>query len=520
MQENNSVNSILASIDIGTNSFHLVVAKVNDKGIVKILSKDKEVVRLGKSSSDMKYISADAMERAVNTLKRFKIICDSFSAEIRAVATSATREALNRDEFINRVFEKTGISIEVVSGVEEARLIYLGVLQAISVFESRILLIDIGGGSTEFLIGEKGQVIFANSIKLGAVRLTEKFFKDGNYSKENITSAKLYVRSLINPVIRRIKEQQYDIVVGTSGTITTLGSLVYCKNTETNISGFNFNNYKFSDSELFEVIKTVLSYDNVYQLKQISGLDSQRADIITSGAVILEQIVKEIGAKNITLSSYALREGILFDTIDKQHNTLFSGDMKNIRYRSVVNLADHCGYDKTHTAKVLYFANKLFDAFKDKQGLNEKDRDILEAAAILHDIGHSISHAQHHRHSYYLIKNSELLGFNNDEIEMIANIARYHRKSHPKTKHPDFNKLSAGSKRVIKMLSGILRIADGLDRGHSSIVKDINLKLKDSVMLLEIIPEKDKDPTLEVWGADTRKALFEESFGYKVTVIS
>lgn len=510
-------SKILAAIDIGTNSFHLVIAKVNDEGIVKILSKDKEVVRLGKSSSDMKYISPEAMERAVSTLKRFKIICDSFNAEIRAVATSATREALNRDEFINKVSERTGINIEVVSGFEEARLIYLGILQAVNVYDNRILLIDIGGGSTEFLVGEKGQVHYANSIKLGAVRLTEKFFNDGKFKKDNIENAKLYVRSIINPVVRHIKEEKYDLVVGTSGTITTLGSMVYSKDTGEDFSEFNFNNFKYTNSELSDTVKEILNAGNVQQIKQLEGVDSQRADIISAGAIILEQIVKEIGIKNITLSSYALREGILFDTIDKEHNTLASGDIKNIRYRSVINLAKHCGYDEKHTETVLNFANKIFDSLKEKFDLTEKDRDILEAATILHDIGHSISHAQHHRHSYYLIKNSEILGFNNDEIEMIANVARYHRKSHPKVKHVEFNKLPVSNKRKVKMLSGILRIADGLDRGHGSVIKDIEISIRDVTYGIKITT--DTDPTLEVWGANMRKELFEESFGYTLTIL-
>jgi exopolyphosphatase/guanosine-5'-triphosphate,3'-diphosphate pyrophosphatase len=508
----------LAAIDIGTNSFHLVIAKVNDKGIVKILSKDKEVVRLGKSSSDMKYISLEAMERAVTSLKRFKIICDSFNAEIRAVATSATREALNKVEFINKVFDRTGVSIEVVSGFEEARLIYLGILQAINVYDNRILLIDIGGGSTEFLIGEKGHVHYANSIKLGAVRLTEKFFSDGKFKKESIDSARLHVRSIINPVVRQIKEQKYDFVVGTSGTITSLGSMIYSKKTGEDESEFNFNNFKYTNSELSDIVKAILEADNVQQIKQIEGLDSQRSDIISAGAIILEQIVNEINIKDITLSSYALREGIIFDTIDKEHNTLLSADMKNIRYRSVINLAKHCGYDEQHTNKVLNFANKIFDSLKEKYDLTEKDRDVLEAATILHDIGHSISQAQHHRHSYYLIKNSELLGFNNDEIEMIANVARYHRKSHPKVKHIEFNKLLASNKRKVKMLSGILRVADGLDRGHNAVVNDINISIQDSAYKIKVMAEHGKDPTLEVWGANMRKELFEESFGYTITV--
>ncbi|MCI0472237.1 MAG: exopolyphosphatase, partial [Ignavibacteria bacterium] len=197
-------NRILGAIDIGTNSFHLVIAKINSTGIVKILSKEKETVRLGKSSTDMKYITPEAMERAVSTLKRFRLICDSFNAGIRAVATSATREALNREEFIQKVHANTGINVEVVSGFEEARLIYLGVLQSLNIYDKKILLIDIGGGSTEFLNGEKGQVSYANSIKIGAVRLTEKFFPSGKFKKDTINEARLYVRSIVNPVVRHL----------------------------------------------------------------------------------------------------------------------------------------------------------------------------------------------------------------------------------------------------------------------------------------------------------------------------
>ncbi|MDD4352510.1 MAG: Ppx/GppA phosphatase family protein [Candidatus Gracilibacteria bacterium] len=511
-------NKTLAAIDIGTNSFHLAIASVNDKGIIKVLTKDKEVVRLGKSSTDMKYISLDAMERAITVLKRFKITCDSFNAEIRAVAACATREALNKDEFINEAFRRTGISIEVISGYEEARLIYLGVLQALDVYNRKILLIDIGGGSTEFLTGEKGNVKFSNSIKLGAVRLTEKFFSDGKFTKENIGNARLHVRSIINPIVRSLKKENYDLVVGTSGTITNLGSIIYCKSTTEDVSLFNFNNYKYSDAELSYAVKTILSFDNAAAIKKIEGLDSDRADIITAGAIILEQIFKEVNIKQITLSSYALREGILFDTIDKEHNTLQSEDMKNVRYRSVINLGRHCGFDEAHCRKILQLSLPIYNALRDKFGLTDQDLDLLEASIYLHDIGHSISHSQHHRHSYYLIKNSELLGFNNEEIEIIANIARYHRKSHPKTKHIEFNKLSPANKSKVKMLSGILRIADGLDRGHSSAIDSIKVTVQDKNFHVKVAPREGKDPTLELWGANMRKELFEEAFGYNILI--
>lgn len=509
---------ILAAIDIGTNSFHLVVAKVDNKGILKILSREKEVVRLGKSSTDMKHLSEDAIFRGISTLKRFKLICDSFNADIRAVATSATREAINKNEFIGRVFEATGINIEVVSGFEEARLIYLGVLQALSVFNEKILLIDIGGGSTEFLIGEKGKVIYANSIKIGAVRLNEKYFPDGKFRKNNIEDARLFVKSLINPVIRDIKNHNFKKIIGTSGTITNVGMIINSEDKELPEDNFNYNNYSYNREALAKAAKIILKCEKVSEVKNIKGLDPDRADIITSGIIILEQIFSELNIENITLSNFALREGILFDTINKEHNTLLSGDMDDIRYRSIINLAENCKYDKAHSQQVLKLSMKIFEEISGESGLSEIDKEYLEAAAILHDIGHNLSHAQHHRHSYYLIRNCELLGFNDEDIEIIANIARYHRKSHPKIKHENFNKLSPKNKEKVKKLSAILRIADGLDRGHNSIVKNLQIENRNNYFEINIISDSNTNPELEIWGANMRKELFEEVFGKKVFI--
>ncbi|MBI5403881.1 MAG: Ppx/GppA family phosphatase [Ignavibacteriae bacterium] len=512
-------NKILAAIDIGTNSFHLVVAKVDDKGIMKVLTRDKEVVRLGKSSTDMKYISEQAMQRGISTLKRFRLICDSFRAEIRAVATSATREALNKEEFITRVFEATEIRIEVVSGFEEARLIYLGVLQALPVYKEKILLIDIGGGSTEFLIGEKGNVLYANSIKVGAVRLTEKYFSEGKFRKENIDEARLHVKSIINHIVRDLKDAGFSAVIGTSGTITNAGMIINAERNPETDANYNYNNFTYDRKSLNSAVKKITSCERISELKSINGMDADRTDIITAGAVILEQIFSELNLEKITLSNYALREGIIFDTINKEHNTLLKEDLGDIRYRSIISLAENCKYDKPHSEHVTKLALKIFGQIKEQYKLTEKDIEYLEAASILHDIGHNLSHAQHHKHSYYLIRNCELLGFNDEEIEIIANISRYHRKSHPKLKHDNFSKLSPKNKERVRKLAGILRIADGFDRGHNCIIRDVEIELTDAGFEFRVSVNAGTNPELEIWGANMRKTLFEEAFGKKVIIL-
>jgi len=514
----NTPEKILAAIDIGTNSFHLVIAKIDEKGSIKIITREKEVVRLGKSSTDMKYISEDAMSRGIATLKRFKLISDSFKADIRAVATSATREALNKDEFISRVFDATRINIEVVSGFEEARLIYLGVLQALSVFNDKILLIDIGGGSTEFLLGEKGNVIYANSIKIGAVRLTEKYFSDGKFKKENIENARMFVKSIINSVVRDLKGQYYKNVIGSSGTATNIGMIINEEENDNADEQFNFNNFSYSRESFFKIVKKITKCEKLSEIKEIKGLDPDRQDIITAGAIILEQIFLELGIEELTISNYSLREGILFDTINKEHHTLLKEDLSDIRYKSIIKLAENSRYDKAHSEQVLKLALRIFNLVGKEFGLTEKDEEYLEAAAILHDIGHSLSHAQHHRHTYYLIRNCELLGLNDEDIEIIANIARYHRKSHPKIKHENFSRLSPHNKERVKKLAAILRIADGLDRGHNSVIKDIEIEKSDKAYQFIAKTENNINPELEIWGANLRKELFEEVAGKKVTI--
>jgi exopolyphosphatase/guanosine-5'-triphosphate,3'-diphosphate pyrophosphatase len=512
---------IIAAIDIGTNSFHLVISKIYKNGTFKVLTRDKEVVRLGNSSKDMKYLSAEKIECGISALRRFKMVCDAFKAgEIRAVATSATREAINKKVFIDKVLEETGIKIEVVSGIEEARLIYLGVLQALPVYNKKILLIDIGGGSTEFLIGEKGDVLYANTAKVGAVRVTERFFSERKIKNSLINECRLYVKSLINPVVRVIKKYNFEEAVGTSGTILTLGTMILSDSSSEINPDFSVNNYSFSKDAFHSITKMLFKCESVSEIKEIKGVESERADILVAGAIILEQIFNEFNLKEITISGTALREGIVLDFIDKESNSMLSQKLSNVRYHNIIKLAENCVYEKEHSNKVLDISLKIFDFIANRYNLTEKEKEYLEAAAILHDVGHSISHSQHHRHSYYLIRNSELFGFNDTEIEIIANIARYHRKSHPKSKHEWYMKLDDYGKNTVRKLAGILRVADGLDRGHNSIVENLEISLKGKNLNINLITKNGRSPMLEIWGANMRKELFEEEYGLKMIINS
>jgi exopolyphosphatase/guanosine-5'-triphosphate,3'-diphosphate pyrophosphatase len=500
----------LAAIDVGTNSIHLIVAKVHPvAGRFTVLHKEKEVVRLGAGSTDMKYLTQRAMAKSIHTLRRFKMVADSLRAPVRAVATSAVREALNQDDFLRRVKAETGIKLEITSGFEEARLIHLGVLQALPVFKKRHLMVDIGGGSSEFLVGYQRRILYNNSLKIGAVRLTQRFFASGKKSTRAVRECEKFVRGMLNPIRRSVREHDIDLTVGTSGTIANLANIIRCRrgsDNETSLNGFAFKR-----EELVESVEEIVAAEDVEARLDIEGLDPARADIILAGAIILREVFRELGVKEMMVSEYALREGIILDTLEHFHSGRRIKHFHDLRYSNVLHLAESLHYEKGHSHQVARLALRIFDQTIPLHKLGDQEREFLEAAALLHEVGLFVSHAQHHRHSYYLVRNSELLGFTENEKEMIANIARYHRKSHPKTKHEGFSKLNADDQEVVRRLSAILRIADGLDRTHSEVVRDIRCRISGRTVHFAIRRSRKSSVELELWGAERKKLLFEES---------
>lgn len=510
----------LAAIDIGTNSFHLIVVKVMDDGNFEIIDREKEVIRLSQGSrGDIKKIQPDAELRAIACLKRFKVIADSHNAPIRAVATSAVRESYNKNEFINKVFEQTRIEIEVINGYEEARLIYLGILKAVPVYNKKALAFDIGGGSTEFVIGNKGKILQAASLKIGSVRLALKFFPDFKITEQRIKECRKWVEGEISNTAELMKKEGFSICTGSSGTIMAAGFMIQAMRNSNYSSQTILNNFEFSKSELKKIEKGVLSSKTIDKREKIPGLDEKRADIIPAGIIILSTIFDLFELDNMTISGYALREGIIIDTLQKEHiNGSTKPNLIDIRKESIKHLAESSRYDVEHCRHIAKFALKIFDDLKKLHQLGDECREYLEAAAVLHDIGYHISHTNHHYHSYYIIRNSELLGFNDNEISIIANTARYHRKSHPKKSHDDFNELPERTQQIVKKLSAILRVADSFDRTHKRIVQSVECRVMNNKIELKLDIKKGANPEIELWSLERRKALFEEVFGKKLYI--
>ena len=505
----------LAAIDIGTNSFHLIVAQVRPSGKFTVLGREKEVIRLGEGMSDMKRLSQAAMDRGLEALRRFKLIAEQHGAMLRAVATSAVREAANSDVFVDRVRNELDIGIEVISGYEEARLIYLGVLQALPVYNKKTLLVDIGGGSTEFLVGKAGDVIYANSLKLGAVRLTNRFFTGRTIREKDVAACRQFLAGELHPVERIIKGEHVETAVGSSGTILNTASMILAAKgrDESEEEGSTH----ITRRDLTRAVAVLIAADTIAKRKQIKGLDTTRADIIVAGILILEQIFERLHLRDMVTSKYALREGVLLDTITKLpgHENA-SAHLRNIRRTSVLHLGESCRYEAKHGAAVARYALSIYDQTRELHKLGSAERELLEAAAILHDIGYHISHSLHHRHSWYIIRYAELLGFTEGEKDVIANVARYHRKSHPKQKHENFELLAERDRDVVQQLAAILRIADGLDRRHRSAFSRLRCEKGPKTMRFHLSSHKNADISLELWGAERRKELFEELHGLRV----
>jgi exopolyphosphatase / guanosine-5'-triphosphate,3'-diphosphate pyrophosphatase len=509
-----------AAIDLGTNSFHLIIVRVKSDGSYESLTKEKESVRLGSGAGTNDIITPSAFDRGLECLRRFKALAEVHNAEIRAVATSALREAKNRDAFLELVENQLGIHIEIISGFEEARLIYFGILQGLPVYDKKILLVDIGGGSTEFLVGQRGEILFAQSLKIGAVRLTDKFFMGDPVESSDIEQCKIYCEGTIGPMKREIARLQPELVIGSSGTIQSVASMIVAEEKE-NIN-HSLNNYSFSKESFLKIRGILDQADTLKKRTKIPGLDTRRADIIVAGSIILEEVFQMFGIKKMTVSDYALREGIIFDTITKwkQHEEKYTHPLSNIRLKAIRSLFNSFPYEKEHVDHVTFLSLKIYDQLLEVFKLDGEEREYLESAAILHEIGFGISNSSHHKHSYYIIRNSELMvGFNYEEIEMIALIARYHRKSAPKPKHLEFNQLSLEKQKIVKKLAGILRIADGLDRSHQAIVEDLNLEFSNDHIQFHLKIKEGLDPHIDIWSAEQKKELFEEYFNKKAKFI-
>ncbi|MFB5652607.1 Ppx/GppA phosphatase family protein [Leptospira wolffii] len=506
----------LAAIDLGTNSFHMIIVRVRENGTFEAIAREKENVRLGSGLEEGGEIDPPAFRRAIECLKRFKLLADNAKAEIRAVATSAMREASNRAAFQEAAWKEAGIKIDVISGYEEARLIYFGVLQGLPVFDKKILLIDIGGGSTEVLVGYRGDILFSKSFKLGAIRLTEKFLKSDPLDSSQVRKCKLYVAEMLLPFRKVIRDLRPEVVVGSSGTVQATAGII--RAFEGEVEEGPLNHFTFSASEFRRAKNLILDSDNNKKRSKIPGFDSKRSDIIVGGVLILDELFQQLELPDLTVSELALREGIIYDTIRKwEHfqDLTQSKHLDDIRQKSIHNLLVSFTRDEEYARHVAKLALDIFDQLQPIHRLGKEEREYLEASALLHEVGLFISHSAYHKHSYYLIRNSEaMLGFTWGEIEIIALTARYHRKSAPKSKHREFQRIGSREQEIVQKLSGILRIASACNRNRQGLIETVKCQIRKNQAIFSLISKPGYEKSLELWACEEQADAFESAYGF------
>ena len=517
---------ILAAIDIGTNSVHMVIVKI-DAALpsFNIIGKEKDTVRLGEFCESTGNLTEEAMARCIASLKRCMKVAESFGADdVVAVATSASREAGNGQVFIDRVKEEAGLSVNLISGTEEARRIYLGAISGMELKGKPHAIIDIGGGSTEIILGRGGTHDFLSSSKVGAVRLTARFVTTDPLSKKEYEYLRAYVRGVLEPTVDKLKLQlrqkreQEEVpndplrLIGTSGTIECIAILNAMH--RNGVEPDSMSGYRLSYDDLSKWVNRLrkLSFSDRLALP---GMSERRAEIIVAGAIILQVAMELLEVSELKICERSLREGVVVDWM-LTHGLIENrmAFQETVRDRSVKKMARKYKADGDRVAK---FATDLFDQLQGSlHTWDATEREYLWAAAMLHNSGHYISHSAHHKHSYYLIRHGELLGFTETEVELIANIARYHRKSQPKRRHEAYNNLPGKRERkIVDQLSAILRVAVALDRARSSAIASVHAthNSKSATISLQLIPaEADNACELELWNLDYKKAWFETVF--------
>ena len=495
----------IAAIDIGTNSIHMIVVKVRPDLSFEVIDREKDMVRLGAGGLDGRNLTPTAMTSALQTLTKFSRLAESHKVdEIVATATSATREAENGGDFMAEVGRQTGIRVRVISGTEEARLIHLAAGYGVNVGGSSAVVIDIGGGSVEVTLGSATHLKYGKSFKAGVIRLTERFVKTDPLSHDNERRLVKQLNREMGSYLDTVSRSGFDRVIGTSGTILSLGALALSEDGE---APGELRNRRVSAKTIHRLRKQIVAADLEERLR-MPGLDPRRADLSVAGAVLLDTILRGLGADELTLCDLALREGLVLDYIHRNSARIKKVERyPDVRRRSVVELGERCGYWSEHAQQVARLALSIFDQTRSVHGLGDREREWLEYAALLHDVGVHISYDRHHRHSYYLIKNGDLRGFDPREIEVIALVARYHRQATPKKSHEGYADLNGATRTAVRVLSAIVRLAEGLDRSHAQALAGIDLFPRGDDYLARL--RANGDAELELWAAHRHVAPLE-----------
>lgn len=499
---------MIAAIDVGTNSIRLTIASVNHDGSYNVAHSAREAVRLGQDVFSSGQIGEATIQRALDGFQRFREHISQYSvSQLKAVATSALREALNRDEFLSRVLSVSGIEVSVISPEEEARLVHLAAKEKVNLRNKLALLVDIGGGSVEVSIADDKSILVTESYTIGSVRLLQ-ILGEAKIGEKRFNQL---VRQYVDSTHRRLKKEignlKIQVCIGAGGSIESLADLrrdIYGKNSATHVAL----------DELRGIMKMLHSLSFQERIQQLR-LRPDRADVIVPAGIVLQTILEQAGLEEVIVPGIGLKDGLLLETI----SDLFHRE-RNSLHEQVLTSAMQVGrkycFDEQHAQTVSRLALSIFDQLELYHGLDGEYRMLLQVAALLHDVGQFVSLSNHHRHTFYLLKASPVIGLNRKQMDLVANVARYHRKSAPKLSHKSYESLTPKERNVIAKLAAILRLADSLDHEHASKVREVRLQYRKPCFTLTLAGEGDL--LLEKWAIANKGDLFEEVFGGELVV--
>lgn len=506
-------NRRLAALDIGTNSIRCIVVEADLKGGYKVLDDEKSTVRLGADLARTGAIAPQAEERARAAIDRFrKLISGLKVGAVEAIATSAMRRASNGQHLLDELSSTLGHEIRVIPGEEEAMLAMTSAQRNFDMEYKRYAVFDIGGGSLEITTALGGHIEECHSLDLGAVVMSELFISNDPPQSTELEKLQRHVRRSLKKCFSGEKPRLHTLI-GSGGTVTAIGSMAM---SAIGLSYASIHGYEVLRSEIVHLL-AMLSRKNLAERRMVTGLNADRADIIVAGLAVVEELMRFFGANQVLVNERGIREGLIIRAMERHGMLPVSAAPRSWR-EAALELVRSCHGDEPHARHVSHLSLALFDSLALPFALSKSDRKLLEAAAILHDIGYFIAYGAHHKHSYHLIRHADLFGFSPRERELIAQIARYHRKSLPKRKHESYQALDSLDQQRVCRLGGILRLADGLDRRRCGAVRSLDCSFKGTAVVLAV--RGDEDTSLEIFGGESKKDLFEKAFGVKLRLSS
>jgi exopolyphosphatase/guanosine-5'-triphosphate,3'-diphosphate pyrophosphatase len=507
----------LAGIDLGSNSIRLIVAEVMPESAdYRVLDDHKETTRLAHGLTASHRLAPEAMAHSLDALRRMKALVDAHQIEhLEAIATSAVREAVNGQEFLQLVKQQLGLEIEVITPEEEGRLSFLSAQRRFDLHDQHVLLFDLGGGSGELVFAANGVVEDIHSLPIGSVRMTEACIQHDPPSARELKEVRKRLKKLLAERMP-VAAFRPHLMIGAGGTFTALANISLRMR---GLERRGVGGYEMTRAQVRHVLD-YLSYLPLAARRSVPGLNPDRADIIVAGLAVIERIMKWMQVNRLVIHDQGVRDGLLLRMIEKyfgKRKVETATEDPEAQLQAVRQFGGTCGIDEAHAEQVVRLSRSLFEQLQQPFQLPPHERLLLEMAAWLHEAGTLVNYQKHHHHSYHLIVHGNLRGLSPRQREIIAQVARYHRKAEPKKKHKAFARLSLADQETVRRLSGFLRVADGLDRSHTRQVREVRCTLLDRTVRLTI--QSEAYPEIDIWGASQKGRLFEKVFNRELELV-